>query len=211
MPTGCHEDVLEHLHTQEFAGHLLGHLGSTQHGPDGRPTSYSARRGPPTSHNLMDLTDIMVLYVDGPSIGCLYEVVVSMFANDADGAHQKKAYKVVNSMAETETGRVALKSSLEELMRNILDTTAAATATATATAKRARLSLISHVVSLMDPAELYFVPSILSEVIVATKEVNELHWATRRRLEVLFRVSASATWKEHPAKLRSRSVNTLAW
>jgi len=54
-------------------------------------------------------------------------------------------------------------------MRNILDTTAATTATA----KRAHLSLISHVVSLMDPTELYFVPSILSEVIVATKEVNE--------------------------------------
>jgi ribosomal RNA-processing protein 12 len=72
-------------------------------------------------------------------------------------------------MAETETDRVALKSNLEELIRNVLDTTAAASATA----KRARLSLISYVASLMDPTDLYFVPSILSEVIVATKEVNE--------------------------------------
>ncbi|KAF9353394.1 hypothetical protein BGX34_011586, partial [Mortierella sp. NVP85] len=60
---------------------------------------------PPTSHNLMDLADIMVPYVDGPSMGLLYEAVVSLFANDADGALQKKAYKIVNSMAETETGR----------------------------------------------------------------------------------------------------------
>ncbi|KAK3817550.1 MAG: hypothetical protein J3Q66DRAFT_369388 [Benniella sp.] len=65
---------------------------------------------------------------DGPNMGRLYESVVSLFANDADGALQKKAYKIVNSMAETETRRAALKSK-EELMRNILNTTAAATST----------------------------------------------------------------------------------
>ncbi|KAI1310281.1 hypothetical protein EDD11_003750 [Mortierella claussenii] len=124
---------------------------------------------PPASHNLMDLADIMVPYVDGPSMASLYQVVVSLFANDADAALQKKAYKIVNSMAETETGRVVLKSNLEELLRNILDTTAAATATA----KRARLSLIGQVISLLEPTDLYFIPSILSEVVVATKEVNE--------------------------------------
>ncbi|KAF9573066.1 hypothetical protein EC968_009026 [Mortierella alpina] len=124
---------------------------------------------PPASHNLMDLADIMVPYVDAQSMANLYSVVASLFANDADGALQKKAYKIVNSMAETETGRVVLKSNLEELMRNILDTTAAATATA----KRARLSLIGQVISLLEPTDLYFVPSILSEVVVATKEVNE--------------------------------------
>ncbi|KAK3817579.1 MAG: hypothetical protein J3Q66DRAFT_400935 [Benniella sp.] len=48
-----------------------------------------------------------------------------------------------------------------------LDTTAATTA------KRARLSLISHVVSLMDPTGLCFVSSIFSGVIVATKDLNE--------------------------------------
>ncbi|KAI9242028.1 MAG: NUC173 domain-containing protein [Podila humilis] len=124
---------------------------------------------PPASHNLMDLADIMVPYVDAQSMANLYNVVVSLFANDADAALQKKAYKIVNSMAETETGRVVLKSNLEELMRNILDTTAAASATA----KRARLSLIGQVISLLEPTDLYFVPSILSEVVVATKEVNE--------------------------------------
>lgn len=124
---------------------------------------------PPASHNLMDLADIMVPYVDGQSMANLYNVVVSLFANDADAALQKKAYKIVNSMAETETGRVVLKSNLDELMRNILDTTAAASATA----KRARLSLIGQVISLLEPTDLYFVPSILSEVVVATKEVNE--------------------------------------
>ncbi|KAF9429858.1 hypothetical protein BGZ94_009186 [Podila epigama] len=124
---------------------------------------------PPASHNLMDLADIMVPYVNAQSMESLYDVVVSLFANDADAALQKKAYKIVNSMAETETGRTVLKSNLEELMRNILDTTAAATATA----KRARLSLIGQVITLLEPADLYFVPSILSEVVVATKEVNE--------------------------------------
>ncbi|KAK3817574.1 MAG: hypothetical protein J3Q66DRAFT_400927 [Benniella sp.] len=51
--------------------------------------------------------------------------------------------------------------------RGYLDTTAATTA------KRARLSLISHVVSLMDPRGLCFVSSIFSGVIVATKDLNE--------------------------------------
>ncbi|KAG0310884.1 hypothetical protein BGZ99_010502 [Dissophora globulifera] len=124
---------------------------------------------PPASHNLMDLADIMVPYVDGASMFNLYQTVVSLFANDADAALQKKAYKIVNSMAETEKGRSVLKSNLEELMRNVLDTTAAATATA----KRTRLSLIGQVISLLEPTDLFFIPSILSEVVVATKEVNE--------------------------------------
>ncbi|KAG0206664.1 hypothetical protein BGX28_001912 [Mortierella sp. GBA30] len=134
-------------------------------------TTVQSQQGdaPPASHNLMDLADIMVPYVDGQSMANLYSIVVSLFANDADAALQKKAYKIVNSMAETETGRLVLKSNLEELMRNILDTTAAATATA----KRARLSLIGQVISLLEPTDLYFIPSILSEVVVATKEVNE--------------------------------------
>ncbi|KAF9921836.1 hypothetical protein FBU30_008099 [Linnemannia zychae] len=134
-------------------------------------TTVQAQQGdaPPASHNLMDLADIMVPYVDGQGMSNLYSIVGSLFANDADAALQKKAYKIVNSMAETETGRTVLKSNLEELMRNILDTTAAATATA----KRARLSLIGQVISLLEPTDLYFIPSILSEVVVATKEVNE--------------------------------------
>ncbi|KAF9581243.1 hypothetical protein BGW38_001802 [Lunasporangiospora selenospora] len=124
---------------------------------------------PVVSHNLMDLADIMVPYVDGPSLSKLYSTVVSLFANDADGVLQKKAYKIVNSMAASETGRMVLKGDLEELMRAILETTAATSATA----KRARLSLVNQVILLLEPTDLYFIPSILSEVVVATKEVNE--------------------------------------
>jgi len=168
---GCYEDVLEHLHHKDLQDTFTAILVqlNTALTTVQRPTQPG--EAPPTSHNLMDLADIMFLYVGELSIGRLYEAVVSLFAKDEDGSLQKKAYKIVNSMAETEPGRVSLKSTLEELVSNILDTTAAATATATA--KRARLSLISHVVSLMDPTDLYSVPSILSEVIVATKEVNE--------------------------------------
>jgi len=66
----------------------------------------------------MDLTDSMVSVVDGPSMVDLYETVVSLYAYDTDGALLKKTYDIFNSMAETETGRVAFKSNLEELMRH---------------------------------------------------------------------------------------------
>jgi len=46
----------------------------------------------------------------------LYETVVSLIAKDEGDTLQKKAYKIANPMSETETGRVALKSDLEEFV-----------------------------------------------------------------------------------------------
>jgi ribosomal RNA-processing protein 12 len=95
-------------------------------------------------------------------------------------------------------------------MRNILDTTAAATATAK------RLSLISHAVSLTSPTDMYFVPSISSEVIVATKEMNKrtcdgyVLFAVGHKMKAgdASRATVSVTWREHPARLGPRSLNT---
>jgi ribosomal RNA-processing protein 12 len=119
-------------------------------------------------------------------------------------------------MAETETGRIALKSNLEELIRHILDTTATATAV-----KRARLSLISHVVSFMNPTSWNIVPSILSEVIVATKEVNgktrdvaynhSVAVSNKMKAGGISSERVSATWKEHLARPWPQSVNALQW
>ncbi|KAK3817547.1 MAG: hypothetical protein J3Q66DRAFT_369382 [Benniella sp.] len=97
----------------------------------------------------------------------LYEAIVSLCANDTDGALQKCTGLSIRWQRRKRSSCSQIES---EFMHNILDTAAA---TATATAKRAHLSLIAHAMSLMDPTGMYFVPSILSEVIVATKEVND--------------------------------------
>ncbi|KAG0236437.1 hypothetical protein BGW41_000409 [Actinomortierella wolfii] len=151
---------------QTFAA-VLQQLSQALATPSATPAGQDA--APPVSHNLMDLAELMVPYVDLNAMGQLYAITLPLLANEDDASLQKKAYKVINAMAETEQGKAALKTRLDELTRQILDTTAAATATA----KRARLVLIGEVVSMLEPTDLYFIPSILSEVVVATKEVNE--------------------------------------
>ncbi|KAF9974756.1 hypothetical protein BGZ73_001782 [Actinomortierella ambigua] len=152
--------------SQTFAA-VLGQLGQALANPT--PAPAEANGAPPVSHNLMDLAELMVPYVDVSAMGQLYSLTLGQLANEDDASLQKKAYKVINAMAETEQGKAALKTRLDELARQILDTTGAATATA----KRARLVLIGQVVSMLEPTDLFFIPSILSEVVVATKEVNE--------------------------------------
>ncbi|KAF9159752.1 hypothetical protein DFQ26_006208 [Actinomortierella ambigua] len=152
--------------SQTFAA-VLGQLSQALTSPAAAPAE--ANGAPPVSHNLMDLAELMVPYVDVSAMGQLYSLTLPLLANEDDASLQKKAYKVINAMAETEQGKAALKTRLDELARQILDTTGAATATA----KRARLVLIGQVVSMLEPTDLFFIPSILSEVVVATKEVNE--------------------------------------
>ena len=67
----------------------------------------------------------MASYADGPRVGT--RLAFSLYVNDTDGALLKETYDC-QLFGRDETGRVALKSNLEE--HYILDITATATTTA---------------------------------------------------------------------------------
>ncbi|ORX63932.1 NUC173-domain-containing protein [Basidiobolus meristosporus CBS 931.73] len=124
---------------------------------------------PPMAHTMLDLAIAMIVYLDPESLAGLFQTVIALIGQEEDGILQKKAYKVINTMCECESGKENLRRNIEELQTKVLD----ATLTTTPSAKKERLKALANVVSILPSNDLHLIPSILSEAIVCTKEVNE--------------------------------------
>nr|POE65985.1 ribosomal rna-processing protein 12 [Quercus suber] len=135
-----------------------------------QPSSEQAKnKMPPMSHTLMDLVITISIYLPRQSFAGLFNMVANIVNQQHDPQLQKKAYKLIPRLAESETGREALKERNGELQQLFL---ASADKTSTP-AKRDRLASIAQVVPLLPTSDLHFIPSILSEVVISAKEVNE--------------------------------------
>lgn len=124
---------------------------------------------PPMAHTLMDLVIAITPYIPSDSYQTLFAIFNATVNKDSDPQLQKKAYKVVPRLAETETGREALQSQSEALQALLI----ASAATATPPARRDRLVALSTMVEFLPRDDLHFIPSVLSEVVISAKEVNE--------------------------------------
>lgn len=124
---------------------------------------------PPMAHTLMDLVITITPYLPAESYKTLFAIFNATVNKESDPQLQKKAYKVIPRLSETETGKAALRSqsvALQELLIN-------AAATATPPARRDRLVALSTMVEFLPKDDLHFIPSVLSEVVISAKEVNE--------------------------------------
>ncbi|KAF2658411.1 NUC173-domain-containing protein [Lophiostoma macrostomum CBS 122681] len=124
---------------------------------------------PPMSHTLMDLVITISLYLPRDSFPSLFRMAATMINKDDDPQLQKKAYKLIPRLAESAIGRAALEERSEELQQLILQSSEKSSAPA----RRDRLAAISIVISFLPPSALHFIPSVLSEVVISAKEVNE--------------------------------------
>ncbi|KAL1923293.1 uncharacterized protein VTP21DRAFT_8273 [Calcarisporiella thermophila] len=124
---------------------------------------------PPVAHTMLDLATGMAMHLDSDSLESLYEQVVPLLAQEEDSVLQKKAYKALNKIAESERGREVLLKRIEDWQAKLLD----ATMNATPSARKERLITLTHCVKLLPSEDLHLIPSILSEAVVSTKEVNE--------------------------------------
>ncbi|KAI8378224.1 NUC173 domain-containing protein [Choanephora cucurbitarum] len=126
---------------------------------------------PPMSHTMLDLAIIMIPFLDLESAELLYNgTVQSLLNKEDDPSLQKKGYKVLYHLMNCPHGRQVISSShLEELETHLLD----ATATCTPSAKKDRIKTLNQVVLLLPPTELHFIPAVLSEVVLASKDNNE--------------------------------------
>jgi ribosomal RNA-processing protein 12 len=124
---------------------------------------------PPTSHTLMDLVITMAIYLPRDSFAGLFNMAAIIVNTDTDPQLQKKAYKLIPRLAESESGRAALVERSTDLQQLLFQ----AGSKAVASSRRDRVLAISQVVATMPKEDLHFIPSILSEIVISAKEVNE--------------------------------------
>ncbi|KAF1917153.1 NUC173 domain-containing protein [Ampelomyces quisqualis] len=129
----------------------------------------SQNKMPPMSHTLMDLIITIALYLPRDSYRSLFRMAEIMINKDKDPQLQKKAYKLIPRLAESDMGKEALKDRNGELQQLLLQSAEKATAPS----RRDRLYAILQVVEFLPPSDLHFIPSILSEVVISAKETNE--------------------------------------
>lgn len=121
------------------------------------------------SHTFMTLIITMAIYLPRESLGILFEVASSLVQRENDPQLQKKAYRLVSRLAESEVGQAALRERSQELGELILKSSSKVSSPA----RRDRLMAITRIVTYLSPSDLHFVPSVLSEVVLSVKEVNE--------------------------------------
>ncbi|KAF2090195.1 NUC173-domain-containing protein [Saccharata proteae CBS 121410] len=129
----------------------------------------SADKMPPASHTLMDLVITISIYLPRESFVSLFNIAALMINKDDDPQLQKKAYKLIPRLAESELGKAALLERTAELQKLVLDSSQKASAPA----RRDRLAAIAQIVEYLPESDLHFIPSILSEVVISAKETNE--------------------------------------
>ena len=128
----------------------------------------SQSKMPPMSHTLMDLIITISLYLPRDSYRSLFRMAEIMINKDKDPQLQKKAYKLIPRLAESEIGKAALRDRNGELQQLLLQSAEKASQPA----RRDRLLAIHQVIESLPQSDLHFIPSVLSEVVISAKEAN---------------------------------------
>ncbi|KAF2190577.1 NUC173-domain-containing protein [Zopfia rhizophila CBS 207.26] len=129
----------------------------------------SQNKMPPMSHTLMDLTITISIYLPRESFPSLFQMAAAIVNKNDDPQFQKKAYKLIPRLAEIPIGKSALQERSAELQQLLLQSAEKASAPA----RRDRLAAMAQIIDCMSQSDLHFIPSILSEVVISAKEVNE--------------------------------------
>ncbi|CAN9447526.1 unnamed protein product [Alternaria sp. RS040] len=124
---------------------------------------------PPMSHTLMDLIITIALYLPRDSYRSLFRMAEIMINRENEPQLQKKAYKLIPRLAESEMGKAALKERNGELQQLLLGSAEKASTPA----RRDRLNALFQVIDSLPQSDLHFIPAILSEVVISAKETNE--------------------------------------
>ena len=125
-------------------------------------------RMPPMSHTLMDLVITIAAYLPRDSLATLFKIAFVVLERD-DSNLQKKAYKLIPRLAESDIGKAALQERSNDLQNLLLETAGKTQAAA----RRHRMGAILQLIANLPSSDLYFIPAVLPEVVMCTKEANE--------------------------------------
>ncbi|KKY20840.1 putative 90s preribosome component rrp12 [Phaeomoniella chlamydospora] len=132
-----------------------------------KPSSISM---PPTSHTLMDLIIALAMYLPRPAFQRLFGLASHLLSSaETDPQLVKKAYKIIPRLSMSPSSNAALTDRNEELQSLLLSTADRTPIPA----RRDRLLAIKTLIQYLPTSELHFIPSILSEVVLACKDPNE--------------------------------------
>ncbi|KAJ1953693.1 pre-rRNA processing protein [Linderina pennispora] len=134
---------------------------------------YLEAHPPPTAHTMMDLAIVMAPYLDAERTQMLVQASFLLLKQAEDSVLQKKGYKAVYKLASQEQGSAA-RQTVESIMSDALIPALIESAESVAMAsRRDRLALVSVLADGLNNDQLHFIPALLSEAILGTKEVNE--------------------------------------
>ncbi|KDQ21665.1 hypothetical protein BOTBODRAFT_26095 [Botryobasidium botryosum FD-172 SS1] len=121
----------------------------------------------PVPHTMLDLLVILVPYLPPAQSAALFTLALGPeLMESPDATVQKKSYRVLARLVES--GKVAVGGT-DKLIQRLSESAESVSPAA----KRDRLHLLTCIVPALTPAELHFIPSILTEAVLATKEVGE--------------------------------------
>ncbi|KAM0284555.1 hypothetical protein ACHAQH_001921 [Verticillium albo-atrum] len=127
------------------------------------------QQAPSTTNTLMDLIITMSVYLPRESFAALFEMASVTIVRQDQPQLQKKAYKLIPRLAESDVGKAALEERTSELQAMFI----ASADKVSAPARRERLAALSALLPFVPDTSLHFIPSILSEVVICCKENNE--------------------------------------
>ncbi|KAF0473725.1 putative nucleolar protein [Gigaspora margarita] len=123
---------------------------------------------PSTSYTMLDLSIVMVPYLEIESGNKLYEIITALFCNE-DPTLQKKAYKALYIIAENDNIKSVILQNIDDLQNKLIESAMVSTPAA----KKNRLLALMNIIKLLPRTDLHMIPDVLSEAILSTKEISE--------------------------------------
>lgn len=139
------------------------------HSDKPRPNQPSSSHMPPATHTLMDLIITLSIYLPVSSYTSLFTITSRILPQTHDPQLQKKAYKLLPRLAKSPNAASALYDRNSDLQALLLSSSSSVSVPA----RRDRLAALAVVIEHLPSSDLHFIPSVLSEVVIAAKEVNE--------------------------------------
>ncbi|KAG4305432.1 hypothetical protein PORY_000988 [Pneumocystis oryctolagi] len=122
-----------------------------------------------TSHAILDILIIITIYLPFDASLPLYNIVNSQISDETDHILQKKAYNLFCKMVENPSIKIFLEDNIQELQKIFLENAFKTTTSI----KKYRFSALFHIINILPSTDLHFIPLILSEVIIGTKDSNK--------------------------------------
>lgn len=121
------------------------------------------------SATMMDLIVAMSKYLPESCHNPLFAIFASTVNLQKDGLLQKRSYRIISKLSESEEGKASVTKFSSEIEKAILS----ASEQTHNSARASRLSAIKILLATLPETDLHFIPSILLEIIISTKDINE--------------------------------------
>lgn len=155
---------------QNLLDKVFGHLHTAIQMDEAEPQQNQKKdQPPPQSVSMMDLVVAMAKYAPEASYNGLFNVFVFGVKRENNVNIQKRSYRIISKLNESESGQNALKMFISDI-ENVFIETISTTHTSSRTN---RLAALQVVMEMLPETDLHFIPAILQEIIMSTKDVNE--------------------------------------